>query len=140
MPLGDVRRGQRLDRGCHARGHVLEDQVRRVRHRVGHDVEVVAHAQDQEDDLERRGERDVHHELVRADAVKERSLAAGLDGEGAQFADIVEQEAGVDRGRHGVVRQRSRERSRGAEPNGADGDGANDVTEAFYVILILFVW
>ncbi len=55
---------QILHRGGHSRVHVREYQLRRVRQRVSHDVEVVAQEEEKEDGLEYRGEGDVRDELV----------------------------------------------------------------------------
>ncbi len=99
----------------------------------------MAQKEDEEDGLEACGNGHVHDELVGLDAATEGSLAAGFDGEGAELADIFDEEAGVNGGRDGVVGERSGEGSGGAEANGASGDGANDVAEVAYVIFILLV-
>lgn len=109
-----------------------------MRPRVSHDVEVVAQEEDEEDDLESRGDGDVRDELVGADAAKEGLLAACFGGEGVEFVDIVDEDAGVDDGGDGVVGEGGGEGGGGGDADGAAGDGANDVPEAGYVVFVLW--
>ena len=110
-----------------------EDQLRRVRPRVNHDVEIVAQEENEEDDLEDRGEGDVRDELVEADAATEGPLAACFGGEVAKFADIVNEDTGVDAGGDGVVGESSGEGDGCGEADGAGGDRANNMAEVVYV-------
>lgn len=114
-----------------------KDQLRRVRPGVDHDVKVVAHAEDEEDGLERRGESDVRDELGGADALQEGPFAACFGGEGVEFADIVDEDDGVYGGGDGVVGKGGGEGGGGGEADGAGGDGANDAAEASYVRFVL---
>lgn len=93
----------------------------------------MAEKKNEEDGLEDRGEGDVRDELVGADAATESPLAACFGGEFAKFADIVNEEGGVDAGRDEVVGKNGGEAGGCGEADGAGGDGANDVAEAGYV-------
>ena len=54
-----------------------------------------------------------------------------------KFADIVNEDTGVDGGGDGVVGKGNGEGTGGAEADDAAGDGANDLAEAGYVVFVL---
>ena len=114
-----------------------EDQLRRVRKRVNHDFEVMAHEKDEVEGLEGRGAADVREELMFFDVAKEGPLATCFGGKGVEFMDIVNEEASVDKGGDCVVREGDGEGGGCGETDGAGGDGANDVAEAGYIVFAL---
>lgn len=98
------------------------------------------HEEHEEDHFERRRESHVRDELVRRDAPTESPHAACFGGEDAEFADRPDEEAGVDEEGDRVVGEGGGEGGRGAKTDGAGGDGANDMAEAFYFLLALLIW